>query len=505
LNPELLSPELHALLRSIATVAPGSFLVGGALRDLLRGIAPVDLDIIVPGDAGASTRLLADVLGGSAFPLDEERQQFRIALREPLGGIRQVDVSPIDGDLEADMRSRDYTINAMAASIDADGELGELVDPTGGLGDLETRTLRLVSVENLRDDPLRLLRGARIATELDLEVEEGTAGVIAALASLLPASAAERQRDELLRLLATPRSAKGILLMDRLGLLRQVLPELDPAHGVEQPGEHHYYDVFDHSVECLAVLDALANEEPVEDGTGILGMRDVFDEALEWYPVRAYLDERVQSQPRWLLLKLAGLLHDVSKPETKSVEPSGKIRFLGHPEKGATKTEALCRRLRFGNNEAAFVALLVEEHLRPTMLAKPGEPPSRRALFRFFRDLGEAGPAVLFLMLADGAAAAGPRLTRQGWVRRVSYVSYLLERYDEISRVEEQTPRLVNGHDIIEGLDLAPGPLVGRLMRDVDEAIGAGEVTTREDAIEYARTLLGGIASGAAAEEKQDG
>jgi len=182
------------------------------------------------------------------------------------------------------------------------------------------------------------------------------------------------------------------------------------------------------------------------------------------------------------------------------VEPSGKIRFLGHPEKGATKAGDICRRLRFGNSEADFVALLVEEHLRPTMLAKPGEPPSRRALFKFFRDLGDAGPACLFLMLGDGAAAAGPRMTRDSWVRRVHYVSYLLERYDEISQVEETTPRLVSGRDLMQGLAIEPGPLVGRLMHDVEEAIGAGEITTREDAIEYARTLLG-----ASSEEKQDG
>jgi poly(A) polymerase len=396
--------------------------------------------------------------------------------------------------------SRDYSVNAMAAAIEEDGSIGELIDPTGGLADLEGKRIRLVSVENLRDDPLRLLRAARIATELDFEVEDGTAGAILAMASQLKASAAERQRDELVRILASPRAARGVRLMDRLGLLSQVLPELDPARGVDQPGEHHYYDVFNHSVECLAVLDAVVSTDPEDDGTGILRMREIFDEALEWYPVREYLDTRVQTQPRHVLLKLAGLLHDVSKPETKSVEPSGKIRFLGHPEKGATKAAEICRRLRFGNAEGEFVALLVEEHLRPTMLAKPGEPPSKRALFKFFRDLGDAGPACLFLMLGDGAAAAGPRLTRDSWIRRVSYVSYLLERYDEISRTEETTPRLVSGRDLMAGLQIEQGPMVGRLMHDVEEAIGAGEIMTREDAIEYARTLLR-----ASSEERQDG
>lgn len=501
MNPELLSSELRGLLRSIAAAAPGSYLVGGALRDILRGISPADIDLAITIDAEAAARTLAVDLGGSWFPLDDTREQYRVTLREPAGSITQLDIGAVKDSIEADLRSRDFTINAMAALIGADGDVGDLIDPTGGLADLEMRRIRLVSVENLRDDPLRLLRGARLATELKFRIEDATAGVISALAPQLTRVAPERQRDELVRILASPRAAAGVRLMDTLGLLRCILPELEQARGVEQPREHHYYDVFDHSLECLAVLDALVSPEPVDDGTGILQLRAVFDELLGWYPIRQYLDTRVQGLPRRDLLKLAGLLHDVSKPETKTIEADGRIRFLGHSEKGATRSETICKRLRFGHRESAFVALLVEEHLRPTMLAQPGEPPSRRALFRFFRDLGEAGPACLILMLADGAAAAGPRLTRQAWLRRVGYVSYVLERYEELSQQEARMPRLVDGNDVMAALGIAPGPLVGQLMRDVDEAIGSGEITTREDAIEYARSLLTNTSS----REAQDG
>lgn len=498
-NPEILSPELHQLLRVIASCVTGSYLVGGAMRDLLLGVPPADVDVMVPGNTEQASKAIASALGGVSFALDAARGQHRVTLTKAGGIVRQIDVSPIEGSVDADLRSRDYTINAMAAPIFDDGFIGELIDPTGGLADLQDGIIRLITVEALRDDPLRLLRAARLATLLEFEVDPATAGTIVALAPLLASSAAERQREELTRILASPRAAKGVRLMDRLGLLNVVLPELGPAKGVEQPGEHHYYDVFEHSVECLAVLDALVTAEPTDDATGILKMREAFDDTLDWYPMREYLDSRVQNEKRLVLLKLAGLLHDVSKPETKSVEPSGKIRFLGHPEQGATKAEAICRRLRFGNDEAAFVSLLVEEHLRPTMLSKPGEPPSRRALYRFFRDLGAAGPACLVLMLADGAAAAGPRLTRHSWLQRTTYVSYLLERYDEISRVEEQAPRLLTGNDLIYEFAMKPGPELGRLLGYLDEAIGAGDITSREEAIEYARVLL------SAPEERQDG
>jgi poly(A) polymerase len=283
--------------------------------------------------------------------------------------------------------------------------------------------------------------------------------------------------------------------MDRLGLLAQVLPELMPAHGVDQPGGAHYYDVFDHSVECLAVLDALVSSEAEDDGTGVLAMRETFEEALGWYPVREYLDGKVQSLPRYVLLKLAGLLHDVSKPETKSTDESGRTRFLRHPELGAAKTEVIGRRLRFGNDETRFMAVLVEEHLRPTMLQAPGEPPSRRALYRFFRDLGDAAPACLFLLLADGASAAGPRLTRGSWRKRLAYVSYLLERGEDISGGEDGRPRLITGHDIMQELRVSQGPELGWLMRELEDAIGAGEVASRDEAIEYARALIAGAGS----------
>jgi very-short-patch-repair endonuclease len=189
-----------------------------------------------------------------------------------------------------------------------------------------------------------------------------------------------------------------------------------------------------------------------------------------------------------VLLKLAGLLHDVAKPETKALDPTGRTRFLGHPELGAGKATRICERLRFGNKETRFVSLLVEEHLRPTQLANSG-PPSARALYRFFRDLGDAAPALLTLTLADGAAAAGPRLTRERWQRHVAFMAYVLEHGQSRLDAASKQPRLITGNDLIEALGMAPGPELGRVLAAVQEAIGAGEVGTREEAIEYARGM----------------
>ncbi len=193
-----------------------------------------------------------------------------------------------------------------------------------------------------------------------------------------------------------------------------------------------------------------------------------------------------------MLLKLAGLLHDVSKPETKAVQADGRIRFLGHPEQGAFKAQTICERLRFSNSEARFVSLLVEEHLRPTMLAQPGEPPSRRALYRFQRDLGEAMPACLILSLADAAAATGPRLQQERWQGHVAYCRYVLYEASRIdSPVQGQRKRLVDGNELMSELGMEPGPELGQVLSQLDEAQAVGEIETRAEAIEYARTLTG--------------
>jgi tRNA nucleotidyltransferase/poly(A) polymerase len=299
--------------------------------------------------------------------------------------------------------------------------------------------------------------------------------------------AAERRRDELVRILSTARAAEGMRLLDSLGLLEQLLPELSPARGCDQPVVH-YYDVFDHSIETLAALDVLLfKDEPPPLRPP--WFRESFLRLLGWPGLRAYLDERPANQTRLVLLKLAGLLHDVAKPDTKTFEASGRVRFFGHPELGATRAATICERLRFASREIAFVSKLVEEHLRPTQLSS-GDLPTDRAVYRFFRDLEDAAPACLVLTLADASSAVGPGLRPERWQGHVAYTAYVLHKGLEARRVATIRPRLLTGHDIMAALEIDPGPLVGKLTAAVDEAAGTGEVATREAALSYARGLM---------------
>jgi poly(A) polymerase len=477
-----LTPELRSLFAAVFAAAPDAYAVGGTPRDLLLNRPPVDLDLVTSAKPRTVAERLAESLGGSPFALDEERGHYRLALTD--GPLREVDVSQVT-DLQADLFRRDYTINAMAAPLREDGSLGDLIDLSGGVADLEAGTLRMVTRAALRDDPIRLLRAVRLSVELDLEIEEETEEAIREFAFFLPRTAGERQREELVRILETRHAAASIRLLDSLTLLDELMPELTAGRGVGQPFEHHYWDVFDHSIEALAALDLML--APADDPDRWLA--PVFRDVLAGFDLDTYLDDRVGGHSRRVLLKLAGLLHDVSKPETKTEQPDGRVRFLGHPEQGAEKSQSICERLRFGTKEARFVALLVEEHLRPTQLSQGDTLPSKRALYRFFRDLDDAAPACLFLSLADAAAARGPRLEKDRWAGHVAYVRWVLESGLHPDQDAPKPERLVDGTALMAALNLEPGPDVGRLLAAIDEAQAVGELSTPEEAIALARSL----------------
>ncbi|MDI6857610.1 MAG: HD domain-containing protein [Dehalococcoidia bacterium] len=469
-----------------------AYLVGGFLRDLILGRPTGDIDIALTGDALKLSRLAADALHGHWVPLHEEHAVARTVLPQR-AAVRYVDVAALrGGSIETDLASRDFTIDAMALPLDATGKGSRdaLIDPFGGRDDLDSGTIRAVGSTVFRDDGLRLLRAVRLAAELDFSIEPLTAALIERDASHLTDAARERQRDELVRTLLTPRSAAALRLADRLGLLDRLLPELGPARGVVQP-KGHFWDVFNHLLETLAALDFMLSEEEPSQPAQAAFWRELWGQ-LSWLPgLREHFRrEAVQGRPRTALLKLAGLLHDIDKPEAKFIDAGGRIRFFGHPQKGAEKAERLMSRLRFGAAERKLVGLMVRHHMRPGQLSA-GKPPSRRALYRFFRDAGDAAIDVLFLFLADHMAARGPRLQLSTWRRQVAYVSYVLrQHYFETALTAP--PRLVTGDDLMEALRIGPGPLVGRLLSQIEEAQAAGEVGSREEALDLAKRLLAG-------------
>lgn len=478
---------VSGLARRLAARGVSAYLVGGSLRDAMLGRPVRDVDVAVEGDSLATARAVAEDLGTAYVPLDSERGIARLVFPFEEDEVRYVDFAPLRGDIVTDLASRDFTIDAMAVALPGD-DYFELVDPFGGREDLAKSVVRAVAPAAFEADGLRLLRGVRLAAELGFHLDGSTLTWMRERAGCLDGIAPERQREELVRMLATGRASWALGSLDELGLLERILPELAAARGVEQPKEH-YWDVFDHSLRTVEALDYLLAEHPPKETRWATFWRELWG-PLGWLPgghdhFREALSE---GHPRLALVKLSALVHDIAKPTTKTVDSRGRVRFFGHAATGADMARTIMGRLRFSVRERRLVSLLVEEHLRPGQLTSGGGPPSRRALFRYFRDTGDAALDVLFLSLADHLAARGPRMRVTSWRNHVAYVNHIMaRRHLEESLVEP--PRLVTGHDVMAALGIGPGPEVGRLLRAVEEAHGAGEIHTREDALALVQRL----------------
>ncbi len=493
---------LQRLADFFAAQGVEAYLVGGSVRDWLLGRASQDLDLAVNGDALALTRALADELKAAYVVLDEEHPTARAVLRRPVGTTRYIDVARWRAEtLEGDLAARDFTVNAMAIALrDALADPPHVVDPLGGQRDLAARRLRAVSPQAFDDDPLRLLRAVRLAAELDFEIDPQTRDWIRERAGRIREPSAERVRDELVRLFAQRDTVRYLRWMDELGLLAPLLPELAACKGVTQPPHLHTWDAFDHSLVTVARLEEVLGAlevvpEPPADAAEPPHRSLLRAELADFQAaLQAHLQaELVGGRPRFVLLKLMALLHDVGKPETRSEDEDGAIHFYGHERVGAAMVRRILRRLRFGAREVELGQVIVRHHLRPRWLAKQ-ERISNRAVYRYFRDTKDAGVDIVLLALAD-LMAHHPQVDVDELQRQLLVTRRLLTAYYEERQVVEPPP-LVRGDDLMAEFGLEEGPLIGELLEAIREAQAAGQVSTREEALALAREALRNISVG---------
>jgi poly(A) polymerase len=465
-----------------------AYLVGGLVRDALLGRETADIDIAVVADALKIAPEVADTIGGRCVLLDEENGVARVVLAEETGAGRQynVDISTIAGSIEDDLARRDFTVDAIAVSLEqmlADPADVELIDPCHGQSDLNSRIIRAVSAKAFEADAVRLLRAVRLAGELDFGIDDETEMQIHRYSPLITGVAGERVREELLRILALPGAGYLVRYLDRLGLLIALIPELLPARGVEQPKEH-VWDVYEHSLETVNAVAFILREGKWEHaGEGLLDVVP-WSERLE----RHFREEVSNGSTRSSLMKLAALLHDIAKPQSKAIQPDGRMRFLGHADEGARIAAEIMERLRFSKREIRLVEVMVKYHLRPVQMSNDGVP-TGRAIYRYFRDTGEAGIDTIFLSLADHLAARGPTLDKKEWENHAREMEYVLhQKFQTEGKVS--SPRLVDGHEIMVVFGLKPGPAVGKILEEVKEAQAAGELSTKQQALAYIREHL---------------
>jgi poly(A) polymerase len=436
-----------------------AWLVGGAVRDHLLGRPTDDVDVALAGDPRAAAKAVARTTRGVAFELSGAFGAWRVV---GPGHGWHVDIVPLrDGDIAADLAARDFTVNAMAEPLAG----GELLDPHGGRADLEARRLRMVSAAALADDPLRTLRAIRLVVELDLHLDAGTAAAVAEHAPGIDRVAPERVFGELKRIVTAPAARAGLELMDAHGLTAAVLPELTALRGIEQ-NEFHHADVYGHTLE---VLDAVARLESDRDLLGPRGP-DLLAEPLA--------DELTRGGG----MRLAALLHDAAKPQTRGERPDGRVTFIGHDRAGADLARGVLRRLRASQRTIDYVAALTLHHLRLGFLVHE-RPLDRRTVWRYLRATAPWSDDVTIFTVAD-------RLATRGRNADEAIAAHIELARDMLAIEPPPAEPLIRGDELARELGIARGPKLGELLTQLDEDRFAGTITTRDQAVARARELL---------------
>jgi poly(A) polymerase len=424
--------------------------------------------VAVAGDPARAARALAKEVRGPVFRLSEAFGAWRVIDRK---GGQVWDFSPLQGDtIEEDLARRDFTVNALARPFDG----GELIDPTGGRADLESRTLRVLGPQAYERDPLRALRLPRFVAELGFAPDEETERLTRAAAAGVGQAAGERIFLELRRLVITDGALSGLELADRLGVLAAVLPELTALHGVDQ-SDYHHLDVYDHTLEVLARQIELERRLP-----------EVFGEdaaaRLERLLAEPLGDELTRAQA----LRFGALLHDIGKPDTRDVLANGRITFMGHDKLGEQMVAELSRRLRASERFARFVGGLTRHHLVLGFLVHE-RPLDAVKVYRYLRRTAPVEVEVTVLSCADRLATRGRKADEATKV----HLDLARELMGAVLDWREQGPPRVpvRGDDLARELGIEPGPELGRLLAELQEAAYAGEASTREQAIALARRL----------------
>jgi len=445
------------------------YIVGGAVRDGLLGRPLGDVDLVCRDPAGLA-RHLARSEDTAAVPFLKRPAMPCYRVLDRRHPHHYVDITGIQGgSLHADLRRRDFTINAMALPLDRDGNTGDLIDPLDGRTDLATGLVRATGPGVFKADPIRILRGVRLAAVLGFTVDGTTRAHMQAASSLTAAAAGERLRVELERILSCSDAGDHVRLLDDVGVLSALFADIATMQGCLQNAYHHL-DVWTHS---LAVLDGC--DTLLSDLTALCGKH------------KARVDRWLAAGGRHWLLKFAALFHDIGKPAARRRDvPGGPFHFRGHDRLGSEKIKAVCERLKLAGRERAFVQALVAEHMNVLFLSRTEVRP--RTLMRWFRRHGEDMLAMILLSLADMEATRGPLAKASARRQHRQWAARTISAYYDHLQPRISAQPLINGNDLLD-MGLLPGPAVGRILAAVREAQDEGWVTDRDQALALARRL----------------
>jgi putative nucleotidyltransferase with HDIG domain len=443
----------NTILQKIGAVADArsieAYVVGGYVRDKLLGKEVNDIDIVVVGNGVEFCRAVADAFkkknivtyekfGTAMLPLDGGKIEFVGARKE---NYRRESRNPSveTGTLQDDLSRRDFTINALALSLNAE-RFGELLDPFDGRTDLDARRIRtpLDPSATFDDDPLRIMRAIRFSAQLGFSIDGKTLQAIPAMKDRLAIISQERITEEFMKILASPEPSVGLRLLFDTGILQNIFPEAADLAGVEQRQDYHHKDVFLHT--CQVVDNIAAATDNV-------------------------------------YLRLAALLHDIAKPKTKKFVEGIGWTFHGHEEIGARMVKHIFRRLKLPFEHIGYVETLVRLHQRPMQLVD--EQVTDSAVRRILFEAGETSDDLMTLCRAD-ITSKNPRLVKQ-YFQNYDLVYQRMKEVEEKDRMRAFQPP-VRGDEIMTVCNLPAGKLVGVLKSEIEEAILDGRIPNEHDA-----------------------
>lgn len=448
------------------------YLVGGILRDILlnRERENPDIDFCLKKGAINFGRRLAKKIKAGFVVLDKEHGACRLVKR--MGNkVYTLDFMDFRGNtLEEDILHRDFTINSLALELkDAFMPSFVLIDPCGARHDLKSKTIRMVGNQAFDDDPLRILRAFSLSAIFGFKIDNKTLRLIKLKKEKLSRISPERIRDELFKILERAGSFDYLARMDKLGILKMIIPEIKVMRGVKQ-GPYHHLDVWQHTLETVRQLEALIAK---------------FKRNQE---VQHYLNKVISGErKRYALIKLGAFLHDIGKPQALRHE-DGKTTFHGHERIGLEMAQGICRNLKLSNDEIEAMGKMVLWHLRPGYLAD-NEEITARAKFRYFRDAAEEAVSILMLSVADQRATLGRLNSKASRIHHEKIALGLIREYFR-KKKEKKLPRLITGDDLIEKFKLEPSPLIGKILSELEELQAIGKIKAKKEALEAARKFM---------------
>ena len=410
-----------------------ALLVGGFIRDLFFGCTSYDMDIVCPENSRALALEIAQKLEGTFIELDCENEIYRVVLKDKTTCF---DISTaLEGDILKDAKRRDFTLN----SIFYDFKNGCLFDPCAGADDLAAGILKTADMKNLFDDPLRMLRVFRFEALYDFRVQDEILEFVKKNHKLINNVAKERINQELLKLFGGKYAPEALFKADECGLLEEIFPFVKEIKKIPK-NTHHHLDLFHHSIETMRQI-------------------------------------RLDNP----LLKLAAFCHDIGKPQTHTIEPSGRHRFIGHDDLGSKLVRPILKELKFSKKQIDYVSLMIKNHIYPSALMS-APVVQDKAKVRFVRKLYPYVEDIIELARADRLSARGPMVSDDMVSENLKNLEELKEFYYKIKPTLEVMPKLLDGREIMEILGIGPSKKLGKIIEALKEAQIEGRIKTKEEA-----------------------